>query len=185
MHSVQMDSFFVGQPTFRRVLRTVAGTPLALDGQPVTRRLIDSRNFVVHERMLNQSSRVDSGVFRGRRMKLAMAGEPGNDWYSEALLRYLSFVWTGVFLDPEHSAIGEQFGVKREWRVAELGDRDVAFQCGDAYEALRGLAVSAHRFAGGNMPSGPDEPVTAHDPDAYNLLVETDLDPSLATRWWG
>ena len=34
MHSVQMDSFFVGQPTFRRVLRTVAGTPPALDGQP-------------------------------------------------------------------------------------------------------------------------------------------------------
>ena len=35
------------------------------------------------------------------------------------------------------------------------------------------------------MPEGPVEPEDAHDPANYNLILETDLDPRLAKRWWG
>jgi hypothetical protein len=35
------------------------------------------------------------------------------------------------------------------------------------------------------MPPETEEPERAHDADAYNLLVETDVDPSLAQKWWG
>jgi len=156
-----------------------------LDRDQVVRRVIDSRNLVVHERMLNQSSHVSTGVFRGSKMKVAIGGELPNDWYSEALLRYTASVWTGVFLDAEHSSIGEQFGVMREWHVAELGDGDVADLCDDVYGALSHFAAEAHRFAGVDMPPEVDDPQGAHDADSYNLLVETDLDPSLAEKWWG
>ena len=108
-----------------------------LDRYAAVKRAIDSRNFVVHEGTLNQSSKVDAGLYRGRKMKLVLFGDPPNDWYSEALLRYSAFVWTGVFLDAEHSEYEMQFGVKREWRVAELGDGDVIARCDEAYDALR------------------------------------------------
>jgi hypothetical protein len=156
-----------------------------LDRNPVVKRVIDSRNFAVHERILNESSLVQTGVFRGPVLKLAFRGEPHNDWYSEALLRYEAFVFTGVYLDAEHSSIGEQFGVKREWHVSELGDGDVVDLCRDAYGALREFTAAAHEFAGVTMPPEADEAEGAHDADTYNLLVETDLDPSLAEKWWG
>lgn len=35
-------------------------------------------------------------------------------------------------LDAEHSSIGEPFGVKRGWHVAERGDDDVVDLCYDA-----------------------------------------------------
>ena len=156
-----------------------------LNQNPVVGRAIDSRNFVVHERMLNQSSEVQAGLFRGSKMKLALTGKPPNDWYSEALLRYEAFVWTGVFLDAEHSEYDMQFGVKREWRVAELGDGDVVLRCGDAYDSLRRFVEQAHQFAAVVMPEEPAEPDGAHDPANFNLIVETDVDPTLAATWWG
>jgi hypothetical protein len=156
-----------------------------LDQSPVVKRVVESRNFVVHERMLNQSSRVHTGIFRGSKIKLAFTGEPSNDWYSEALLRYETFVWTGVYLEPEHSEYDMQFGVKREWRVAELGDGDVVVKCHEAFEALRGFVTGAHEFAGVVMPVEAAEPEGAHDPEQHNLVVETDLDPTLAEKWWG
>lgn len=148
-----------------------------LNKSPVVKRVIDSRNFVVHERMLNQSSHVYAGLFRGRKMKLAFGGEPPNDWYSEALLRYEAFVWTGVYLDAEHSEIGMQFGVKREWHVTELGDGDVVKLCGDAYAAVTRLAREAHKFAGAQMPPQAKEPKAMHDAESWNLMLET--------QWWG
>lgn len=140
-----------------------------LNGNPVVRRVIDSRNFAVHERMLNQSSKVDAGLYRGRKMKLVFFGDPPNDWYSEALLRYDAFVWTGVFLDAEHSEYGMQFGVKREWRVAELGDGDVVVRCDEAFSALGLFVAAAHQFAGVTMPMDPEEPDGSHDPENFNL----------------
>jgi hypothetical protein len=156
-----------------------------LDRNAVVRRAIDSRNFVVHERMLNQSSKADAGIYRGRKMKLVFFGDPPNDWYSEALLRYEVFVWTGVYLDAEHSEYDMQFGVKREWRVAELGDGDVVLRCDEAFSALGAFVGAAHQFAGVDMPEEPAEPVGTHDPENYNLILETDIDPSLAEKWWG
>lgn len=156
-----------------------------LHQNPVVRRVIDSRNFVVHERMLSQSSTVEAGLFHGSKMKLAFGGEPPNDWYSEALLRYEAFVWTGVYLDAEHSEVGVQFGVKREWRIRELGDGDVVVGCAEAYAAVRRFVARAHGFAGVLMPDEPSEFEGAHDPETYNLLLETDLDPNLAEQWWG
>jgi hypothetical protein len=156
-----------------------------LDASPVVRRAIESRNFVVHERMLNQSSKADAGVYRGRKMKLVFFNDPPNDWYSEALLRYEAFVWTGVYLDAEHSEYDMQFGVKRVWRVAELGEGDVVVRCDEAFGALIAFVAAAHTFAGVDMPEEQAEPGGAHDPETYNLILETDLDPSLREKWWG
>lgn len=156
-----------------------------LDTNPVVRRVMDSRNFVVHERALTQSSKAQAGLFRGRRMKLAILGEPPNDWYSEALLRFVVHAWTGVMLDAEHDEYEMQFGVKRDWEVAELGDGDVVVRCGVAHEVLGRFVAAAHVFAGVAMPKEPPEPEGAHDPESYNLILETDLDPSLAEKWWG
>lgn len=156
-----------------------------LDQNPVVKRVIDSRNFVVHERMLGQSSKTDAGLYRGSKMKLVIFGEPPNDWYSEALLRYVTHVWTGVLLDAGHCEYGMQFGVKRIWRVTELGDGDVVIRCDEAYEVLSRFVKSAHELGGAVMPDDAPEIKGAHLPDGYNLILETGLDPSLAEKWWG
>ncbi|HYN69320.1 MAG TPA: hypothetical protein VEX41_03820 [Candidatus Eisenbacteria bacterium] len=155
----------------------------ALNASPLTKRVIDSRNFVVHQGMLSQTSETMTGIFRGRTFKLGFGGPVPNDWYSENLLRFVANVWTGVFLDRAHTSIGEQFGIRREWRVAELGDGDVVALCVEAHGLLAGFVVSAHEFGGTAMMPEAPEPKGSHDPDRYNVLLETDLDPTLLTRW--
>ena len=154
----------------------------ALHRSPTVKKVIDSRNFIVHERMLDQWSEVQTGVFRDRRLKIGFGGNPPNDWYSENLLRFVAHVWTGVYLDKRHSSFGEQFGVRRSWRIPELGEGDVAERCVEAHSLLSEFVLAAHHFAGTDMlPLA--EPEWLHDRGSYDVLLETDLDPTLVKKW--
>jgi hypothetical protein len=149
---------------------------------PLFRRVVESRNFVVHEKMLAQHSLTQTGIFRGRRFKLGFGdGDVPNNWYSEHLVRYLAHVWTGVFID-NHDSIGEQFGVKRSWIIGELGEGDVTLICAHAYGKLLGFVRSAHTLAGGEPPECVDED-HVHDPEALSVMLESDLDPDLPRTW--
>jgi hypothetical protein len=149
---------------------------------PLFRRVVASRNFIVHEKMLNDHSRTQAGIFRGRRFKLGFGEDAPNTWYSESLLGFLAHVWTGVFINPDHGSVGEQFGVKRTWVVTELGDEDVALLCDRAYAKLVEFVRSAHELAGGE-PAECTESSHRHDADAWSVLLESDLDPDLPRRW--
>ncbi len=150
---------------------------------PLFRRIVDSRNFVVHEKMLDQRSKTQAGIFRGRRFKLGFGDDKvSNSWYSEQLLRYQTHVLTNVFIDYDHDSMGEQFGVKRTWIVAELGEEDVTVVCDHAYTKLVEFVRSAHELAGVG-PAVCFEEAHPHDTEASSVMLESDLDPDLPRRW--
>ncbi|MCZ7538157.1 MAG: hypothetical protein M5T61_20950 [Acidimicrobiia bacterium] len=112
-------------------------------------------------------------------MKLVVTGDIPNDWYSEALLRYTAHVDGG---NARREAQRVRHGVWCETRVAlaELGDADVVIGCDEAYSARserRGWCTSSRAAP---CPTNSPEGDNPHDRSAFNLIVETDLDPSLA-----
>jgi hypothetical protein len=65
----------------------------------------------------------------------------------EALGKAKAFAY-GLFLDEEHSAIGEQAGVERTWMIPELGGEEAAVTCLQALNYMGELIAEAHRMYG-------------------------------------
>ena len=143
------------------------------------RRFVEARNIVVKRSSLTAMSKARSGLFRGRRLKLAVAhGLPLFMDTLEALDNAKRFAY-GLFLDEEHSAIGEQAGVERVWIVAELGDDEVAGTCLQALNYMGTLVAEAHRLYGGSE----QHEAIAVDMQRVQVLLETDVDPALPEKW--
>jgi hypothetical protein len=143
------------------------------------------RDVVVHKGLLEQSSEVHAGLFRNRRLKLAIPlALPVEVPSSELLARLQAANESGgLFVDPEHSALGEELGIERVWTVPILGDGDVCALTHRAWARLHGLVQRGHELLGSSMPGVPPEPAGSHDPTQYALLTETDLDPTLPDQW--
>lgn len=77
------------------------------------RRFVEARNIIVKRSSLAAMSKARSGLFRGRKLKLAAGHElpPFTDTL-EALVKAKALAY-GLLLAEEHSAIGEQAGVER------------------------------------------------------------------------
>ena len=147
---------------------------------PLLRNFVQARNIVVKQQMLEAKSKCSLGLFRGRRMKIALRGEvpPCVDTI-EYLERAKKFA-IGFILDKEHSAIGEQIGVERTWVVEALGDADVVTHCAHALEAIVTVVEEAVVMAGGQKLNLS---VQLPDLKPYTVLLESDLDPSLPDKW--
>ena len=144
------------------------------------RKFVDLRNLIVKQGMLVGRSRANVGLFRARKLKLAFEMEVDLFEDSKELLRNLVPVLTGPrgFLDEGHMAIGEQIGVERLWVLEELGPKDVTDYCRKAYDSIECIVRQAVGMAGGwlgnhGLPSSAD----------VRVLLETDIDPSLAEKW--
>jgi hypothetical protein len=83
------------------------------------------------------------------------------------------------FVDPEHSAIGEQVGVRRTWIAEALGEGEVVATCQTALNAIGQLVAETHRMYG--MTDEHD--VIATPIDDHRVLLESDVDPSLPKKW--
>jgi|HubBroStandDraft_3_1064219.scaffolds.fasta_scaffold29643_2 hypothetical protein len=110
------------------------------------RRFVEARNIVVKCSSLAAKSKARSGLFRGRRLKLAVEHElqPFVDTL-KALEGAKAFAYR-LFLDEEHSAIGEQAGVERIWMVPELGVEEAGLICLDALNYMGELVAETHRM---------------------------------------
>jgi hypothetical protein len=89
----------------------------------------------------------------------------------------------GLFLDEEHSAIGEQAGIQRDWYINDLGEAQVGELCVNAWESLGRVVGEAHEFV---SKESADYELPEHNPDpSLRVLTETelDLDPTLAEKW--
>jgi len=150
------------------------------------RRIIDARNTVVHEGMLQRQSVFESGLFRGRRFKLLCPVEV--PWYmpSEVILERTKVAFTGFLIDEDHSAIGEQLGVRRRWKVEELGDEEVLTVCDRAWLQAAEIVIAAHIFAEPRFEdrrAGEEMRAPWHDVNKVNVLLESDLDSTLLQKW--
>ena len=83
-------------------------------------------------------------------------------------------------VDPEHSAIGEQYGVRRGWVAPELGEEDVLSLCDDAWARVGTIVSEAHRYTERYSEPPPEH---GHKPEHCNVLLEMDVNPDLPTKW--
>lgn len=154
---------------------------------PELARVIDARNLVVHERILSHHSQVRSGIFRGRRIKLTVESHLPLDISSTELLLRAQEAFVGRLLDEAHSAIGEQIGVERIWIVQELDEaKDVTLVAHRATRDLHVLLGEVHAFYGAVFePANADQlrDPSEDDLNEVRVLLESDLDPSLPSKW--
>jgi len=149
---------------------------------PLLRVFVEGRDIVVHKGMLNRRSPIEVGLFRGRStFKLGFGDiEVSPDMPSQVALELAVEQFVGIILDKEHSAIGEQIGVRRLWLVEELGGGEVIALCDRAWSRIGNVVASAHALLGARFEAPPEE---GHDVEAVRVLLESDIDPSLPTKW--
>ena len=85
----------------------------------------------------------------------------------------------GFFIDEEHSSIGEQIGVQRTWIVDELGEDEVVSISLKALNYMGHLVAEALSLFGMNATHKEIE----INMDRVQILLETDIDPSLVEKW--
>lgn len=153
---------------------------------PWLKGIARGRNTTLHQKAIFDGSRVEIGLFRGRRHKLSLGGDVPHDVPSATLLkRWTDGPESGFFLDEKHSAIGEQYGVWRKYYINEISTTE------DVLTHLRrGLIRNhdrlqvAHSIYGIETGYLPDEPYLSLDSIARTtVLLESDLDPSLIEKW--
>lgn len=151
----------------------------------VLSRFARGRNVSLHQRAILRGSRVTMGVFRGRRLKLAMTSEVQSDESSAALLRRMAPLAYQMFLDEEHSAIGEQLGVQRLYFVSELSDEEDALRaCRRALaRTTRALSEAHNRLGATQEPTTDEDVLNADELEAITVLLESDIDPDAPVRW--
>lgn len=159
--------------------------PLATDD--ALKAVVRGRNTTLHQRAIVDGSKVDIGLFRGRRHKLSMTAQIPHDVHSRILLdRWVNSQAGAMFIDPEHSAIGEQFGVWRRYYIPAIsGTEDVLTVVRRAMARTHDLVALAHSSLF-DIPVAPFDDDLGLDADSLaevTVLLESDVDPSLLETW--
>lgn len=146
---------------------------------PLMRNFVEARNIVVKRSSLSSKSKAQLGLFRGYELKLVFISDipPFSD--TKALLQKTQEMMIGTFIDEEHSAIGEQLGVERSWIVEELGDSEVILLCQEVINYMGKLIKEAKQLF---ELDEEFEEININLPP-IQILLETDLDPSLINKW--
>lgn len=156
---------------------------VAMRNDPLLVRFRDSRNTVVKQSGLEARSSFRSGLFRGRRMKLAVGlNLPLMTASADELARLRASSFAAHILGSDRSAIGEQLGVERTWIVEELGESEVVSLCTSVRNKLGDLVSRAHARSDSSFRC---EPLLCDDYDRqrFQVLLETDINPSLSKKW--
>jgi hypothetical protein len=143
------------------------------------RAFVEGRNIVVKEGNLTVSSRAMLGLFRNHRSKLTLAAN-NVPCYIPSRVLLSSYAPKLGLIDDEHSAIGEEYGVERDWFVSELGEGNVVDLCNKALTRISDVLDDAHDFAGiGTVEGEPPQ----HSLEHVRVLTESDVDSELPKKW--
>lgn len=145
-----------------------------------------ARNVTFHQKAIFDGSRVHIGLYRGRRHKLSLGVDVARDISSDELLRRWASSEAGnLFLDPEHSAVGEQYGVWRRYYVEEINkNEDVLTHLRRGLIRNHDLLNAAHALYSIDIGYLPDDPILSADSIAkVTVLLESDVDPTLPSTW--
>jgi hypothetical protein len=158
--------------------------------EPFWKAVVNSRNIVVHRGLLETSSKVYGGLFRGRRLKLAIPFDLPIEIPSHQLLHRIqaASATNSVFVDADRSAIGEQLGIQRKWFVPTLDSEvEVPTVAHRAWASIHEVVRQVHDRLGSVVDAVPLEPEGAHDFTSATVLLESDTDPSLPDQrgWLG
>lgn len=157
----------------------------AFQDDTVLARFTDARNKALHQKAIYDGSQVDAGMFRGRKLKLAFQIRVSHDEESREWLKRVQKHGTGLFVDEQHSAIGEQLGVARTYVIPQLStDEDALRASRRAFARMTQVVDAAHTLFG--MPSDAledEQMLNPHDLRHIMVLLESDVDPSLPEKW--
>lgn len=143
------------------------------------RRFVNVRNLIVKQEMLSTKSKAYMGIFRGRKLKLAVGGEVPVFFDTLELLEKAKKFIIGFMLDEAHSVIGEQVGVQREWVVEAIGDEEVVTLCTRALLKIGDILKSAHSLYGVEFDQSLNLPHISN----YQVILESDIKPTLPEQW--
>lgn len=155
----------------------------AMRRDPLLKRFSDARTEVTKRAGVESKSTFRSGLFKGRRMKLAMGlNLPLMMESAEELRRLRGSSFAEFILGDDRSAIGEQLGVERTWVVEALSDSEVLTACVEVVNKLGEVLWRAHARCGSSFRC---EPLICDDEDRrdVSVLLETDADPGLSNEW--
>ncbi|PHG79761.1 hypothetical protein [Bacillus wiedmannii] len=144
------------------------------------RNFVEGRNIVVKRGNLAIRSEAHVGLFRYRKHKLGMIVPVNPFLSSEELLQNAEKYFVGFLIDKEHTAIGEQCGLSRKWVVEDIGEGEVLQLCFEAWRIIGQLLIEAHNLFDleFHVPVDCEE-----NPENYQVLLETDLNPKLIEEW--
>lgn len=145
-----------------------------------------SRNLTVHHEPLLIESKVQGGLFRYRKIKLAASSEVISETPTEVLLAEQVEQLLGKLIDVEHYAIGEQIGVKRLYYAKNALKNGEDLLTATRRGILRAAKIfsAAHELAGLTFDAkNEDDMADASWSDELTVLLETDVDPSLTEKW--
>jgi hypothetical protein len=148
--------------------------------------LARARNVTLHQQAIFDGSVVEIGMYRWRRHKLSMKLELPHDVPSESLLTWFTATSLGkMFLDEEHSALGEEYGVWRKYFIDEISEEeDVLTMTRRGSIRAHDMIAAAHRLYEVETSNIPDAPLLTRDGLAQTtVLLESDIDPSLPSKW--
>lgn len=152
-----------------------------------------ARNINIHQNSVFEGSTCEIGLYRGRRHKLGVSSNIDWDIPSAELIDRL---WDSDFgkmmLDKEHSTVGEQYGVRRTYRLKRISDTLPAPEKDlDVLEIVRRALLRTHDHLGITHTMGGDvvgllsgEQIA--NPFSYNqvaILLESDVRPELPQLW--
>lgn len=155
--------------------------------------LIRARNINIHQKSVFDGSSCQIGLFRGRKHKLSVG--PKVDWdisSAELIDRLWDSAFGQMMLDREHSAIGEQYGVRRIYHVRkiaeELPDSDKSL---DILEIVRRALVRTHDILGFTHTMDGEEVQLLNGFEIVNkfthsqvtILLESDVHPHYLQEW--
>lgn len=145
-----------------------------------------ARNVTLHQQAIFDGSLVHIGLYRWRRHKLSVTQKLPHDVHSKHLLKWFTASELGkLFLDEEHSALGEQYGVWRQYNIAEISKtEDVLTMTRRGSIRSHDMLAAAHRLYSVETGNIDDEHLLSKDGLAQvTVLLESDLDPSLPSKW--
>lgn len=151
----------------------------------VLQRFARGRNVILHQRALIEGSNIKFGLFRGRKMKLAIDTDVKGDEPSDSIIKRMLPSLYGLVIDEEHFALAEQIGLERLYFANELSDDEDVLRASRRALARTTRALSeAHNQLGADHTPLEDEAVlNPDDIHEVTVLLETDIDSEAPLRW--
>lgn len=155
-----------------------SGKQAELRGDELLRAFVEGRNLVVKQGNLEIESKATLGVFRDHRCRAGFTVQVPSEVPSHVLLS--TFAPKLEFIDDAHSAIGEEYGVDRDWIARELGDGNVVDLCDQAWRRVSAVMDAAHQFVG---IATDETDLPEHKAVFVRVLTESDVDTDLPHKW--
>lgn len=140
------------------------------------------RNKIIHKRDIMLKSTATIGIFSDKKMKRAIEMDIPVHLSSVKLLEEHKDKIFKLFGGEDHSEPGEEAGIKRKWVVEKLGNEEVVSLCDSARSKMGTFMSESHEFCK-FICEPPSEHEHEISMERVSVIVESDIDPNLPTKW--